>query len=240
MFVEPFEQTLAKAEERWAQHRNYEFFAVPFTDLAANVTHDETDAPAAARGPDTDTALLEVLKQLRNLTRFSTPLRKAAAKALLGSAKPEEAIDEGWKLLSTERPVRFNEMEFHIPVENQLKALEEVMRVIETERPDVFFPIEVRVIAPDDAWLSPFYQRESGSIAVHAYYREDHDFFFTIVEPIFRRHGGRPHWGKLHSLKARDLAALYPRWKEAGEVRRSLDPEGRMLNDYLRGIFLDG
>ena len=94
--------------------------------------------------------------------------------------------------------------------------------------------------APDDAWLSPFYQRESGSIAVHAYYREDHDFFFTIVEPIFRRHGGRPHWGKLHSLKARDLAALYPRWKEAGEVRRALDPDGRMLNDYLKGIFRDG
>ena len=96
-----------------------------------------------------------------------------------------------------------------------------------------------RVIAPDDAWLSPFYGRESGSIAVHAYYREEHDFFFSIVEPILRRHGGRPHWGKLHSLKARDLAALYPRWKEAGEVRRALDPEGRMLNDYLKGIFLD-
>lgn len=88
VFVEAFDETLAKAEERWAKHRNYEFYAVPFTDLAANITHDETDAPAMPRGPDTDTAFLEVLKQLRNLTRFSTPLRKTAAKALLGSAKP--------------------------------------------------------------------------------------------------------------------------------------------------------
>ncbi|MDE2437506.1 MAG: FAD-linked oxidoreductase, partial [Sphingomonadales bacterium] len=119
-------------------------------------------------------------------------------------------------------------------------ALREVLAAIETHRKDVFFPIEVRVIAPDDAWLSPFYQRECGSIAVHAYYKEDHEFFFTLIEPIFRRHGGRPHWGKLHSLKARDLASLYPRWKDAGEVRAALDPQERMLNSYLKGIFLDG
>ena len=99
-------------------------------------------------------------------------------------------------------------------------------------------PTSASKLARSTAWRTS--GCESGSIAVHAYYREDHDFFFSIVEPIFRRHGGRPHWGKLHSLKARDLAALYPRWKEAGEVRRALDPEGRMLNDYLKGIFLDG
>ncbi|CAN7176941.1 FAD-binding protein [Phenylobacterium sp. LjRoot164] len=236
VFVEPFEDTLAKAEERWARHRNYEFFAVPFTDLAANVTHDETDAPAIPRGPDTDTALLEVLKQLRNLTRFSTPLRKTAAKALLGSAKPEEAIDEGWKLLSTERPVRFNEMEFHIPVENHLTALKEVMATIEAKRPDVFFPIEVRRIAADDAWLSPFQGGPRGSIAVHCHYKDAYDFLFDLIQPIFLKYGGRPHWGKLHSLKARELALLYPNWNDFLAARARLDPQGRLLNPYLKSL----
>ena len=236
VFVEPLEDTLAKAEERWACHRNYEFYAVPFTDLAANITHDETDAPAMARGPDTDTAFLEVLKQLRNLTRFSTPLRKAAARALLGSAKPEEAIDEGWKLLSTERPVRFNEMEFHIPVENHLTALKEVMATIEAERPDVFFPIEVRRIAADDAWLSPFQGGPRGSIAVHCHYKDAYDFLFDLIQPIFLKYGGRPLWGKLHSLKARELALLYPNWNDFLAVRARLDPEGRLLNPYLRSL----
>ncbi|MGH6999374.1 MAG: D-arabinono-1,4-lactone oxidase, partial [Phenylobacterium sp.] len=236
VFVEPFEETLAKAEERWAKHRNYEFYAVPFTDLAANITHDETDAPAMARGPDTDTAFLEVLKQLRNLTRFSTPLRKAAAKALLGSAKPEEAIDEGWKLLSTERPVRFNEMEFHIPVENHLTALKEVVATIEAKRPDVFFPIEVRRIAADDAWLSPFQGGPRGSIAVHCHYKDQYDFLFELIQPIFLKYGGRPHWGKLHGLKARELALLYPNWNDFLAVRARLDPEGRLLNPYLKAL----
>lgn len=237
VWVEPLEETLAKAEERWTRHRNFEFYAVPFTDLAASITHDETDAPATPRAASTDDAFLEVLKQLRNLTRFSTPLRKAAAKALLGSAEPEEAIDEGWKLLSTERPVRFNEMEFHLPVATHLAALEEVIAVIEAERPDVFFPIEVRRIAADEAWLSPFQGGARGSIAVHCHYKDEYDFLFSLIQPILRKHGGRPHWGKLHSLKAPDLAALYPDWNAFLDVRRRLDPESRLLNPYLKILF---
>ena len=237
VWVEPFEETLAKAEERWAKHRNFEFYAVPFTGLAANISHDETDAPAKPRGPDTDSAFLEVLKQLRNLTRFSAPLRKSAAQALLGSAEPEEAIDQGWKLLSTERPVRFNEMEYHLPVENHLTALKEVVATIEANRPDVFFPIEVRRIAADDVWLSPFQGGPRGSVAVHCHYKDDYDFLFELIQPIFLKYGGRPHWGKLHSLKARELALLYPNWNDFLEVRRRLDPDGRLLNPYLKELF---
>jgi FAD/FMN-containing dehydrogenase len=149
----------------------------------------------------------------------------------------EEAVDEGWKLLSNERPVRFNEMEYHVPLEVQMDALREVLAAIERHRSDVFFPIEARVIAADEAWLSPFHGRVSGSIAVHAYYKDDHAFLFELVEPILRRFDGRPHWGKLHSLKAADFAALYPRWKDAQAVRESLDPAGRMLNAHLRAVF---
>ncbi|MDO8295844.1 MAG: D-arabinono-1,4-lactone oxidase [Caulobacter sp.] len=237
VWVEPFEEALEKGEERWKTHRNFEFYAVPFTGLAANISHDETDDPALDRGPDQDTAFLDVLKTLRNLLGFSTGARRAAAKALLGGAKPETAVDEGWKLLSTERPVRFNEMEFHLPAETQLAALKQVVETIEKHRPDVFFPIEVRRIAPDDAWLSPFQGEPRGSVAVHAYYRDDYQFLFELIQPIFVKHGGRPHWGKLHSLKGPDLAALYPRWNDFLDVRRELDPQGRLLNPYLKTLF---
>lgn len=237
VWLEPFEEAVSKADQRWAEHRNFEFYAVPFTGLAANISHDETDDPVAPRGPDQDAELLQALRGLRNLLGFSTPLRKAAAHALLSSAKPETAVDEGWKLLSTERPVRFNEMEFHLPVENQLKALREVVGAIEKERPDVFFPIEVRRIASDDAWLSPFQGGPRGSVAVHAYYRDDFSFLYTLIEPIFRRYDGRPHWGKLHTLNGGQLEAIYPRWRDFLAVRQELDPEGRMLNPYLKGLF---
>ena len=58
-----------------------------------------------------------------------------------------------------------------------------------------------------------------------------------LVEPVLREAGGRPHWGKLHSLGAAELAALYPQFAEANAVRRSLDPQGRMMNLFLKKIF---
>ena len=237
--VRPLDEVLEDWPALTRRHRNVEFFAVPFTGHAALVTHDVTDLPIRPRGPDQDNETVMALKRLRDLFEFTPSLRRSIAQREFAKIPPEEVVDEGWKLLSNERAVRFNEMEYHLPIEAQIPALREVLKAIETQRNDVFFPIEARIIAADDAWLSPFYGRESGSIAVHAYYKDDYDFFFSLIEPIFRRHGGRPHWGKLHSLKARDLAEIYPRWREAGEVRRALDPQGRMLNDYLKGIFLD-
>jgi FAD-linked oxidoreductase len=237
VWIEPFEEALARAEERWAAHRNYEFYAVPFTGLAVAISHDETDDPAEAKGPDQDSAFLEALRSMRNLLGFSPRLRRAAAKTLLGGVEPETAVDEGWKLLSTERPERFNEMEYHLPAAVQLAVLKEVVETIERQRPDVFFPIEARRIAPDEAWLSPFQGGARGSIAVHAHYKDDFAFLYEVVEPIFLRHGGRPHWGKLHSLHGQRLAALYPRWNDFLEIRRELDPKGRMLNPYLTGLF---
>ncbi len=220
------------------QHRNAEFYAIPFTGKAALITADVTDRPVLPRGADVDTETLMQLKSLRDVFGAVPPLRRWVADTLMGGIKPEEMVDEGWKLLSNDRPVRFNEMEYHLPREAQIPALREVVAAIEAHRNDVFFPIEVRTIEPDDAWLSPFYQRPSGSVAVHAYYKDDYQFMFDLIEPIFRRHDGRPHWGKLNSLKAADFAGLYPRWKDAMEIRADLDPQGRFLNPYLRSIFL--
>lgn len=235
-YVAQLEDVIAQWPELIARHRNVEFFAVPFTGLAAVIACDETDRPVQPRGPDTDAEGLMSLKQLRDLFGFSNRVRRQMAQSAMANLPPEEAVDEGWKLLSNDRPIRFNEMEFHLPLETQMQALREIMEAIETHRPDVFFPVEVRVIEADDAWLSPFFGRLSGSIAVHAWYKDDYQFLYELIEPILRRHGGRPHWGKLNTLKAADFAALYPRWRDAMAVRRELDPEGRFLNDYLRTV----
>jgi FAD-linked oxidoreductase len=239
-FLQSTEKTTAEWDSLCAAHRKVEFFALPFTGLSAVVTTDPTDAAVFPRGPDAETEALMSLKRLRDLFGWIPPLRRWLAQSALSGVPEEQAIDDSWKLLSNERPVRFNEMEFHFPREAQMAAMREVLAAIEASHREVFFPLELRSIAQDDAWLSPFYQRESGSIAVHAYYKDDYTRLFAQIEPILRRHGGRPHWGKLHSLKARDLKALYPRWRDAMNVRQTLDPQGRFLNSYLREIFIDG
>jgi FAD-linked oxidoreductase len=237
VWLQPIEQTVQDWPALQAKHRNVEFYYLPFTGMSAVITHDETEAPATPRGPTQDNDAVLTLKALRDWLGWSPALRRRVGRQLLKTLKPETVVSESWQLLSNERPIRFNEMEFHLPREAQLPALAEVIAAIETGRPDVFFPIEARIIKKDDAWLSPFFERDSGSIAVHAFYKDDYGFLFEVVEPILRRHGGRPHWGKLNSLKAADFAALYPHFAEAASVRRSVDPEGRFLNAYLKGVF---
>jgi FAD-linked oxidoreductase len=222
------------------RHRNVEFYVIPFSHWGQLITHDETDEPVRPRGPDTDTDGQMKLKQARDVLEFASPLRFWTLDHVIADMPEQVAIDEGWKLLSNERSVRNREIEYHLPRANQIAALREVVAAIEHHRSDVFIPVEARAIAADDAWLSPFYGRESGSIAVHTYYKDDYRFFFTLIEPILRRHGGRPHWGKLNSLKYDDFAALYPRWKEAVAVREHCDPEGKLLNPYLGRVLRRG
>lgn len=222
------------------RHRNAEFLALPFTGKSALVTHDVTVEPVLPRGPDVDTDALMELKTLRDLFEFTPALRRRFAAHFLDGTPPEIAVDEGWKLLANARPVRFKEMEYHLPIDEQVAALREVIARIERDAKDVFFPIEARIVAPDDAWLSPFNGRESGSIAVHAYYKEANDWMFDLIEPVLREAGGRPHWGKLHSLAAPELKALYPMFTEAMAVRKSLDPQGRLLNPFLTRLFVNG
>ena len=67
----------------------------------------------------------------------------------------------------------------------------------------------------------------------------DYRPYFAEIEPIFWKYEGRPHWGKVHTLDARRLSALYPRhWQDFQEVRAALDPQGRLLNAHLKQIFL--
>ena len=59
---------------------------------------------------------------------------------------------------------------------------------------------------------------------------------FAAGEAIFKRYGGRPHWGKLHSRVAEELRDLYPEWDAFQALRRRWDPDGVFLNDYLRRV----
>ena len=234
----PVEQMYEEWSLQYKTNRNAEFFYIPFTGFAVRVLHNSSTKAATPRGEDKDMESLMDLKKLRDYLSWSPSLRKRVANLVADNHGTEYAVDYGWKLLASERSVRFIEMEYHLPLEQQLPALKEVIAAIETHRPDVFFPIECRVIQGDNlAWLSPFYERDTGSIAVHAYYEDDYQFMYELIEPILRKYGGRPHWGKLHSLADKEFALLYPKWQAVKTVRQQLDPQGKLLNPYLQKVW---
>jgi L-gulono-1,4-lactone dehydrogenase len=87
-------------------------------------------------------------------------------------------------------------------------------------------------VAPDDAFLSTAYGRETAYVAVHQYRGAPWREYFQTVEEIMSSYGGRPHWGKRHFQTAATLRGLYPRWDDFQRVRARLDPHGRFANAY--------
>ncbi|MFY1690877.1 D-arabinono-1,4-lactone oxidase [Plantactinospora sp. WMMB782] len=132
------------------------------------------------------------------------------------------------------RDLRFEEIEYALPSEAFHACFTEIRRrVLERHRTGVAWRVLVRTIAPDDIWLSPAYDRATTTIACLQNNSLPHDEYFTDVEAVFREHDGRPHWGKKHSLTARDLRRVYPCFDSFRELRRRLDPDGVFLTPDL-------
>jgi FAD/FMN-containing dehydrogenase len=143
-------------------------------------------------------------------------------------------VDHSFRIFSSEREIRFTEMEYAIPRAHGPEAVRRVLEWISTERYPVAFPIECRVAAPDDALLSPAQARETFYVAVHQYRGMEWRPYFEAVESIMGEYGGRPHWGKRHGLNREALADRYPRFSDFLAVRERLDPQRVFASDYTR------
>ena len=97
------------------------------------------------------------------------------------------------------------------------------------------FPIEVRLVAPDDALLSTAAGRDSGFVAVHMFRGMEWEPYFRAVEAIMDELGGRPHWGKRHFQTAATLRPRYPRLGPLPGRARAARPRGRFANAYATG-----
>jgi FAD/FMN-containing dehydrogenase len=109
-------------------------------------------------------------------------------------------------------------------MEHGIECLREIIKLVDSDEQNIWFPIEFRYVKQDDIWLSPFYQRDTCSIAVHQYYEDDYHRFHKAAQEIFVRYNGRPHWGKNHYLKADTFKHLYPKWQQFQEIRQFMAP----------------
>jgi FAD-linked oxidoreductase len=142
-------------------------------------------------------------------------------------------VDAAHRVFVASRRVRFREMEYAVPRETGMAALAEVRRLLARPRWPITFPVEIRSGVADTGWLSPTYRRDSVYLAFHVNARTDHTAYFTAMEEVMQAHGGRPHWGKLHTMSGADLALAYPRFADFLALRDKLDPDRVFTNHYL-------
>lgn len=233
---------IANIERYKSENRHFEFFWFPHTDRAQVKFLNVTDEPAETPGFGkyfTDVvlengafwALSELSKRIPGFSKTSNRMAGAAI---------SESSEVNWshEVFATPRMVKFQEMEYNLPAERLVEVLQEIRACLAKEDFAVNFPLEVRFGEGDDIWLSPAYGRESAYVAVHMYQGMPYQAYFQAIEAIFRRHGGRPHWGKMHTATAAELAGIYPMWEPFQAVRRALDPHEVFLNDHLRRLFV--
>jgi L-gulonolactone oxidase len=237
----PLGRTLDRLDELVDSRERFELFTLPYTDVALTRTTENVDRPPSPPGAVKawienslmENKLLALVLQAGRLAPSQIPrINGLVARAFSGG----ELVDRSDRVYANRREVRFTEMEYAVPREHGAEALRGVLDTIERRKLPVGFPIEMRFVAPDDAFLSPAHERATCYIAVHMYRGLEFETYFRAVEAIMDDYGGRPHWGKRHFQTAATLRERYPEWDRFAAVRARLDPDGLFANDYVKRV----
>jgi FAD-linked oxidoreductase len=234
----PLLDVIDRFEEHVADNEHFELYWFPHTDVALTKRNNRTVGPA------------QPLARLRALVEdelvsngvFEVTCRIGRAfpgaiprinRAVAGAATPRTYVDAAPAVYTSKRRVRFKEMEYAVPRSELPALLRELRTLPERHGQRISFPVEVRVAPGDDVPLSTAFGRDTAYIAVHVFRGTDEKPYFEAVEALMGSVGGRPHWGKLHSLSAEQLRERYPRFEEFVALRDRLDPDRRFTNGYL-------
>jgi FAD/FMN-containing dehydrogenase len=153
----------------------------------------------------------------------------------------QDQRDWSHRVIAQERELRFEEIEYALSAEAGPACFAAIRkRVKERHRHLVGWRVLYRTVASDNALLSPAFGRDTVTISLHQNASLPFEEYFDDVEPIFRAYGGRPHWGKRHSLAAAELRPLYPQWDRFQAIRRELDPAGTFLTPQLKTLLEEG
>jgi FAD-linked oxidoreductase len=242
----PLEEVLGRFDEFASGNDHFEFYWFPYGKNALLKRNNRT---ADGEGPSPvpnwrrffahevmDNAAFGALCRTgRTAPALIKPLNRLAAATLVKRSYSAQSH----QVLVTQRRVRFVESEFAVPRESVLDVLAELRAGVPLLAHPVMFPVEVRLAAADDIWLSTAFGRDCAYIAVRQYVGLPYQEYFRLFEKIATGVGGRPHWGKMHTRDAAYLAGAYPRFADFLRMRDAMDPERRFANPYLKQVFGD-
>ena len=215
--VLPLDTVLGDFDRLVAENEHFEFFTFPYTDSAITIRRNRTGEPLA---PQSKLALFfdaKILQPVIANALFSIAARRNSLiprlnRILAPLVAEGDYVDHSYRVFTSERTIRFTEMEWALPREHGPEFVRRVLAWIHTNRFPTNFPLECRVVAGDDALLSPAHERATMYVAVHQYRGMEWRPYFEAVEAIAGEYGGRPHWGKRHHLTHEVLAERYPRF----------------------------
>jgi hypothetical protein len=212
-----WDEVLERWDELVHEHRHFGFFWLPTEESAAlyNLeTHGQTMA---------DKCYVKIYDE-------ATPDQP-------DSDVEGRRTDRCYRIYPMVYDPNFHELEYFVPLELGPAALSAMRDLMLRSLPDSIFPLEVRTVGPDDAYLSPNYKTATTVISVSGKPGTDYWDYLRSVDALLSDFSARVHWGKLHFLTPERLHALYPEADAFIAARRELYPRGLFLNDHLRELF---
>jgi FAD/FMN-containing dehydrogenase len=213
----PWDEVMERWDELVHGHRHFGFFWLPSEESGA----------------------------LYNLSGHGEPMADRCYVKIYDEAAPDEPddatagrrIDRCYRIYPMVYDPNFHELEYFVPLEKGADALRAMRELMLGSLPDSVYPLEVRTVGPDDAYLSPNYRTPTTVISVSGMPGTDYWDYLRSVDGLLADFDARVHWGKLHFMTPERLQALYPQVDEFIAVRRRLDPDGVFLNQHLRPLF---
>ncbi len=212
-----FDEVLERWDELVAEHRHFGLFWLP------------TEASGA----------------LYNLDGHGRPMADRCYVKIYDEAAPDEPddgtpgrrVDRCYRIYPMVYDANFHELEYFVPLERGPEAMRAMRELMLASLPLSVFPLEIRTVGADNAYLSPNHGRASAVISVSGQPGTDYWPYLRAVDALLTQFDARVHWGKLHFLTPERLHALYPRAQDFIAIRRELDPQGMFLNAHLRALF---
>jgi xylitol oxidase len=151
-----------------------------------------------------------------------------AATEQLGSVGPWNARLPHFRLEFTPSTGEEQQSEYLVP---RALGRDALMAVRKLDLQPALQVCEIRTVAADELWLSPFHGRES--LGVHLTWVDDDALvqpLVAAVESALEPFDARPHWGKVFHADPREH---YPRLSAFRELAATHDPERRFGNAFL-------
>ncbi|HZB48391.1 MAG TPA: FAD-binding protein [Mycobacteriales bacterium] len=92
---------------------------------------------------------------------------------------------------------------------------------------------EIRAVAADELWLSPFHRRDS--VGLHFTWVPDLAAVLPVIGLVERQlapYRPRPHWGKIFTVDPAAVRAAYPRLADFRALVARYDPDGKFGNGF--------
>jgi FAD/FMN-containing dehydrogenase len=212
-----WDDVMANWDELVSEHRHFGFFWLPTEESAALYNLDSHGEQVA------DKCYVKVYDEV--------------SPDVPDDATEGRRVDRCYRIFPMVYDPNFHELEYFVALDRGPDALTAMRELMLRSLPDSVYPLEVRTVGSEEAFLSPNFETPTTVISVSGKPGTDYWDYLRSVDALLAEFDARVHWGKLHFLTPERLHALYPRAADFIALRRELDPEGVFLNDHLRPLF---